>query len=325
MNGFKGEIKMSNSINEGRIIRNKLTLYGYEKGRIPIIYTPSLTPIAREIIKLPENTTITKFSCRNLDVFEKAKEILNSHFILHKVPYLQMDRLNVIMQDVVSSDGTILSDKLGEVISKIKESSTLVSPYDLPVKLEEGHSMVGKIEKPMILISDDNFLRNCPITFGSVVLGNNITKLSTATYGHELIHTQLESIKGSCTNYHNREVVSIFIEKLMAVEMDPSGELLRKSEEMRFRDLAENLSILYSGDKFTRTELVEASVYANSILKATHLFDRYVNGDANIQKSILTGIQNIFDGKSTVEKLLENNNITFENSTNLQLVKKHLR
>jgi len=317
---------MSNSINEGRIIRNKLTLYGYEKGRTAITYTPSLTPIAREIIQLPENTTITKFSCTNLDVFEKAKEILDGYFSLHKVPYLSMERLNAIMQDVVSCDGaTIISNKLDEVITRIKENSILVSPYDLPVKFEEGHSMVGNIEKNMLLIPDDNFLRNCPTTFSNFTLGNNITQLSIATYGHEIVHTQLESIKGSCKHYHNREVVSIFIEKLMSLELDPSGELLRKSEEMRFRDLAENLSILYSGVKFTRTQLVEASIYTNSILQATHLFDRYINGDVTTQMSILTGIQKIFDGEATVEDLLGNNNITFENSINLNLVKKHLR
>ena len=44
----------------------------------------------------------------------------------------------------------------------------------------------------------------------------------------------------------NKEVISLFIEKLVALELDPTGELLRLSERNRFRYISELKSILSS-------------------------------------------------------------------------------
>ena len=66
------------------------------------------------------------------------------------------------------------------------------------------------------------------------------------------------------------------------------------------------------------------SVYVNSTLLATCLFDKYQNGTLEEQKEIISGIQQVFDGIITVEDLLTAQGITLEQSKDTELIKKHI-
>ena len=150
------------------------------------------------------------------------------------------------------------------------------------------------------------------------------TKLSTATKIHEITHTQLERIKQTTKHYHNKEVLPIFLEKVAALELDNSLELLTVCETMRFRSFLEYVLDLYEENNHSRTERVEASAYITSTLKAVNLFDRYLESNQEERKEILAGIQMVFDGNKTVEEYLDSQDITLENSTNIGLIQKHL-
>lgn len=77
----------------------------------------------------------------------------------------------------------------------------------------------------------------------------------------------------------NKEVISIFLEKIAALELDPTGELLKISERRWFTDLLDTFRLLKLNE-FTHTlspeELLNNSIYIHSTLLAEKLFDLYL-------------------------------------------------
>lgn len=316
---------MSNLImNESRILRKKLKLYGYEKGRTPMEFSDSMLTVSLGLMKMPEIKNFNGYRSCLKDVVEMSKNVLTKYFNLHDILYLPCDKLHEIFSSFhVDTGGSISATVLDEILMKVDEEASLISPFDLPVTLLGGmHSMMGNIKKNAIIMSDDTFLEKCPITFFEVELGDEMSLASAATYSHEIVHSQLESIKGACKNYHNKEVLSVFTEKLVALDLDPSGGLLKKCEQARSKFLYETLLKLKNPQLYDRTSLVESSVYVTSIVQADHLFDKYINGDIDCQTRILDGMQKVFDGESTVENLLSENSVSLQNSMNPILIKR---
>lgn len=66
-------------------------------------------------------------------------------------------------------------------------------------------------------------------------------------------------------------------------------------------------------------------MYVKSILFAEKLFDMYLNERKQKNKDkYFYGIQDVFDGKITVEDMIRNRNITTANSQDLGMLKRHL-
>lgn len=302
--------------NEMQQFRSKFKFYGYSKGRSIINVSDDLIQVALCVSKLPENTVVKGYKSAVSDIVPKAKSILEKYFNLHDVLYISIDDVKRILSKHIDfKSGTGNLGSIMKADEEITNTAKFISPFELPITFISGHSMVGEIVKSLLLWEDEEFLKQQHVRFSGVHLGDNITLLSAATFGHEVVHSQLDSIKGSCTNFHNSEVLSIFMEKLLAYELDSSGELLKVSERMRNRSLLESFAMILSRDDVvSRTEKIDASVYINSILKADFLFNMYINGDTDKQTSIIAGIQDVFDGNSTVEEFLESTNITLENS-----------
>lgn len=310
-------------LTEGKIIKNKLLIYGFEKGRMPMELNKDIINVGRLLLNLPPNKNIENDELSKKEVLKLAKEFIETHLCLHDIPYLTEEQSRIISSQF-SPGGLILPDKLDELCEELKNGARMISPLELPITYLDGHSMFGQLKKSIIIIPDNEFSKKEQVSFEKVILGDNITRLTPATYLHEITHTQLESIKGSTLNYHNKEILPILIEKIVALELDPTEQLLRKSELMRFRDLLEKISNLYSPDNLTRTELLEESVYVTSTLKAQNLFDKYLYGDKKTKEEMLSQIQSIFDGYETVEEFLEKNDVTLENSTDIKMIKSHL-
>ena len=205
-----------------------------------------------------------------------------------------------------------------------------VSPFDIPIKLVDGHSMIGEIQKGLIMSNEALELTGMKkiIPFRHIELGKELTPLSSCTYAHEIAHSQLESNPGFVKNYLNKEVISVFIEKVSALELDPSGEMLKFSERIRFVDIATKISELNLDEKFkvlTEEQKLENIMYIRSALLAEKLFDMYINERKDKhRRRYIYDIQDIFDGKQTVEDFIDKNKVTIEQGKNLELIRRHI-
>lgn len=303
----------------------KLAILGYKKDTKPLPSIKGLSQIENLInnLKLPEKFDLPSISLE--EVKTGAKAFYDKYFTIHSISSLPIKTL----QD---NYGRITSLPDGPTIAEHYNSlTTTISPFELPIEIVQGQSMLGSVKKALILTPAAGFKENINIPFSHIELGNNLTQLSTATYIHEISHTQAESIPGYTESYYNKEVISIFLEKLAILEQDPSGNLLKVSERARFAYCNELIKYLKATDMLKRMnqysyeQALEASAHIISTLYATKLFDKYQNAKKTKEKTrILSSIQDVFDGKQTIEELLSKEGITQGQIKDINLVKRHI-
>lgn len=294
----------------------KLEYYGCKTGSKPLVVDKSLLKVAELIVKAPSPTTLKDASTFSKT---KAQEVLNNLGItIHAVPYLSLEDLKSIY-DTYNKSTLPASSLIESLNSKI----TLISPYELPLVFISGHEMIGQISKNMLVVDNKKFMEEQPISFSKIELGFKTNNILTATYIHELSHSQFEHKKGSFTNYQNKEVIPIFMEKVAIKELDKSGLLLKESEYKRFAYLKDKILAL-TARKQTPAEALDNSMLIISTLQAENLFDKYQQGNIKEKQKILKSINKVFTGTTTVENMLAENNVSSANSQNLMLIRKHL-
>ena len=248
------------------------------------------------------------------DVKKTTKEVLNKYFDITNIDYLDMDS---------TSNVDIQAYTPEEVYSEINKLLVEKSPYDLDVILVDGHSMTGAAAKPLIMTPNGLNTIGRKVYFSHFNLGEELTNISIGTYAHEIAHTQQERHIGYAEDYLHREVISIFIEKLVAIELDPTGKLLKLADGVRMMDLINRYHNLLFNNSGSVDKKVEDLMYLKSILLANKLFDLYINERKQKNKDkYIDDIQKVFDGKITVEELLGNRNVKIAGCDNPMLLKR---
>jgi len=157
--------------------------------------------------------------------------------------------------------------------------------------------------------------------FTDFILSSEVSKLTPGIYAHEITHSQLVSVPGSINSYLNDEMLPMFIEKLEALNIDPSGEILILQELQRLKTLYAKISYISECNKSTKRD---SETRVASELKAEHLFDKYMESSDYEKSIILDQVQNVFDGRCSLEDLLDENEITLSNSANVKTLKKYI-
>lgn len=175
----------------------------------------------------------------------------------------------------------------------------------------------------------------------AILLDSELTPFSITSYAHELIHTQLEDKRVYTNNYYNKEILSRFIELLVSytISNDEKYKTLNIGnislgtmsiiDNMNF--LKNDLNTLMNVENLANVNdekyifLIEISTYVNSMLVALELFDNYLNAFCNEKRKIIYGIQEVLDGKITIEELLGQNKIGKTPEKRLEIVRKWVR
>lgn len=319
-------------MNEQEKLKLLLKFYGYETGDEVLFINSDLMRLAKSLSVLPNCDIVNGFKIDKEQTDFLIKKFFQGKLRLHDIMHIdEKDYFGVykVFYEKFANNGNILlKNDFDWFIDEISKKTKIISPYDLPVKSIRGHSMIGNISKPLLEISDFSLLEKQEILFSSINLGDNYTLLSVCTIIHEIIHIQLESVKGSVKNYLNREVLSIFFEKIAALEFDESKKLLKLSESMRYNYLYHSINKLKLSHReaclkgISYKDRIEDSISVNSTLLADKLFDFYINVDEFGKKDIMNGIQMIFDGKQTLEEFLEKFNIKLEKEVYTKIIKK---
>ena len=77
-------------------------------------------------------------------------------------------------------------------------------------------------------------------------------------------------------------------------------------------------------DNIPTINKIIASMSISSLLKSENLFDKYLYSTASEKEIMMDQIQKIFDGENKVEDLLDLNEITFDNSQDCKMIKRHI-
>lgn len=305
---------------------------GYTKGNEILRLSKEELEILMHLAKYTLNVNFI-LDCISEDELKKlTKECLNSYFSLHNI---KKTRDNYTL----STKGKIFGFQINKAWNKCLEDA---DPYSIPIKYYNAESNFGYLltAYPKLKIDMDFKIKNVGMV--AIILGSELTALSIPSYAHELMHTQLEDKRIYTNDFYNKEVLSRFVEFLVSYNLSTNKEYsylnrgfisiydMKKIVNMNF--LKQDLNALINikdGRDFSDKEyicLIEISAYINSTLVAMELFDNYINAESDSERrKIIYGIQDVMDGKITIEELLEENKIGKTPGKRLEIVRKWVR
>ena len=288
--------------------------YGYTEGFDTIEFDNRLV----EIYELLKHLTSigafcqTNSKCLNMDnEIEKNKKVFDRFNLkIDKIPY---------MNDYYIS--YFNNEKYLE-ISKILDKISYVFPYDIIKQTESNDYYCVNITTFKINNSFDERL----IIIPCIQVPLQANEFSLGFISHEIVHTQLFKTKGSMKYFYNGELLSIFFELITNYEQDNLlyQRQIKKRLELFYIELKINSAIVYNKYKGDYYSYITTLKYIISTLEAFNLLDKYIEGNSQEKEYIIRTIQDIFDGKCTLEDLLIELDITKDNSMNKEIISKHI-
>lgn len=272
---------------------------------------PSYKTLDQSILKLDPMT---------LEEAKKAAiDFYVEHFNIHNINYVDEDKLDKAVKDM--PDDT----KPREFYDNINGILTSISPFDLPITITNS-DIDSRISKPFYAYPGHPTESNRKIYFSKMSMGRLINKITPCFIAHEVMHLETESVLGYTDDYLNKEVLSIFIEKIAAMKMDKSGSLLKVVEKLRFRDLVNryNTYLMYK-NMLSQEQMIEILTYVKSTLVAEKLFDMYMQEKKETNRDrYIQDIQKVMNGKVKLDEILVKRGATPDKCKELTYLKRHI-
>lgn len=294
--------------------RNWMIMHGYDDNVKPI----EIDENYRLIIKyLKEYLCLSNYSNQfSLKTnISNTKNFFNRTLKLNQVPRMNSDKLMKKFDDKF--------DDINGLSAALVKDVKKAHPFSIPISYVKDSEFGSFLEENLLMIDDEEYLRNVPIIFDHINLSSMIPDVTGALYAHEIIHTQLNSKKGIVSDYLNSEVLSIFIELLTACNNDKSGKLLNYMINSRLIDLYKSLNEIDNCENnvYVLSDdndiLLDNSKYVVSILKALDLFNLYRLLDNKEKRIMLIAFQRVIDGRRTLEEQLDMYSISGNQSVGL--------
>ena len=239
---------------------------------------------------------------------EAKKFFKNNQITFHKVLLEKESEVKKVLDDFDNKD----IKTYGELYERIIDATKFSSAYNIPIKYRDVDDyMYGSLFWRLYSLNN---------IFNSVELSIYKTKLSYLAYIHELVHSQVDSVKYNIENYYNSEIASIFFERVAALQYDST--LLELCTLERYQSLLGSICNLLDSKDIEKN--IISSTYIISTLKAEKLFDIYLESNDITRSVIMNKMQMLMDGKTTLENILKEMDITIENSSDVNILKKHL-
>lgn len=299
---------------EEDIIRMNMLMHGHDTDVKLLELSDKLVDLA-VMLAINEDYEKTDFKAVTLEpklVLRNSKVFLRERFVLHKVPYADETILKLKLH------GKLVKDERG-LLSLYNKVGEYKDPFDLPVNYVKEPYYFGNVSLLINLSDSDEFLRDMKIYFKSIDLGEKICEMTGVCYVHEIIHTQVESLKGIVREFYNSEVLSIFMELLYA--QSRGSEVFKETLKNRINMFLTEFHSLYN--YLTDNDCVVedgkwhniiSCKYIVSTVKAFKMYDLYVRENEFGKSNILWLIQKVFSGIKSLEDILEELGITYENS-----------
>ena len=153
----------------------------------------------------------------------------------------------------------------------------------------------------------EEFYKKLPNCVRQIVLKGDCDIDTQTIYVHEMSHALINRHKGNIINLLNNEAFSIFMEKVAALDLEPSGEfldfkILKRILQIK-RCLLEKELLECKKDDFEK--LIREEAYILSALNATALFDTYLKGKAKLRKEIDNALGDVISGDEILENVFD--------------------
>ena len=223
------------------------------------------------------------------------------------------DALGIKLHDVnVTSVSTY--DDINNVDIDNEKITSKKQPNEIPLYLIDTRVMCREFDPTFSELEITNVkgldhIHN-EISFLSLGLDKSTPDIAGSYYNHEIMHTQLNSVRESYINYFDSDVLPIFFE-LLTSSFNGNEELVYA---LRLNQLSNDLRNNLFYTNFNREEEIKIQKNIVSTLKAIKLFNIYKESDDWGKKMMMRFIQTILNGDSNVDWLLNQYDISEHNS-----------
>lgn len=252
-------------------------------------------------------STLDTLSLR--EVKKLSKDIVTEYFGDFPIYVLESEEPKELIKN---------ADNPREAYDIINNHLVIKTPYDLPIQLKGDSTLYGLVKRSVIIIPGHAEEDNRKIYFSKLELTSKLTKLTACTLSHEVAHIAQERNIGYTKDLLNREILPIFVERLVASRLDPSGELLKLYSKYRI----ENCIQAYD-NIITEPNNFNILIYIKSTLIALKLFDLYKRA-GKYQDKLIDEINKIFKGEQTVDDFLAKFRIDVYKCQDVNLLKKQI-
>ena len=253
---------------------------------------------------------------------EEIKDIARTFY----TKYFRLPKINTISPENLSKLWDYYDSVFGKIDYKIVNTFLNEQElFDIPIDIDDNNEIYGRINKSIVANRFNLLDKDRKKYFLSIELGCSLTLMTPSLLVHEYAHILQENVLGYAKDCLNAEIISMFLEKIMAYEIDSNGVMLALNERLRFTYLISECENIKEEGELIRYALL---VYIKSTLIAGKMFDMYLCEKRLGEKDkYMYDIQDIFDGKKTVEDVIMGRNITIEQcqDPNLLARRAHLK
>ena len=253
---------------------------------------------------------------------EEIKDIAKSFY----TKYFRLPKINTISPETLNKLWDYYDSVFGKIDYKIVNTFLNEQElFDIPIDIDDNNEIYGRVNKSIVTDRFNLLDKDRKKYFLSIELGRSLTLMTPSLLVHEYAHILQENVLGYAKDCLNAEIISMFLEKIMAYEIDSNGVMLALNERLRFTYLISECENIKEEGELIRYALL---VYIKSTLIAGKMFDMYLCEKRLGEKDkYMYDIQDVFDGKKTVEDVIMGRNITIKQcqKPNLLARRAHLK
>ena len=281
-------------------LSDEIKMRGFKVNPQILKISDSLIDVGNKLQNIDENKKINQVCKTNIeDVKLAVKYFFSENYKIHDIPYLSFYHL-----------------RKNTNIPVIK----MVDPFELPLFFENHPESLFFGYLIAKLINETKR----KVFFTGIVINDIITELSVCSYAHEITHSLLDSLKGAINDYYNSEILSEFTELIVAHLLSDDERILRTYDSYRVHEFNYLINRVknYKPAFDDIDDVLEDCKYVTSMIRTYNLFSEYYYGSEGTKQYIISRINEIFAGKSTVEELLSEFMDVSEPSQSLTFSKK---
>ncbi len=317
--------------NEEKIISTEMVVMGQSICETHFFETQEYRNLVNEMLmnfpKYDDYDLIYK-NCTKAKLLEAGKYVIDKHTYGTdtRIRYVNMDELESELLCLFGESPK--EEKFEEIIDYIDNNVNLIKVTEAPLELNLHTDINGRVETTYFYPIDNissNFYAMLKPTVRKIVVEGCCDDYSKCTYVHEMYHALLKSHKGAIENHLDDEVVSIFMERVAASDLDESKELVRLRELTRLLNLKNSIirREYCSFNSESEFEMITHDKYILSTAIATALFDTYNKGTKAIKKEIDDSINGIIREEHTLEDVLQQFDATPESGSSI--MRRHIK
>ncbi len=316
---------MELTANEKHRLKIKMLFYKYESFQTAFFETleyQKLREVMLSNLLTKKDKRLKYLFCDKNELLSAGKYVIEKHMddIDLRIPYTNGDDLST--QLMARFGPYIKEEQYNQVIDYVKNHVELRNVTDIPLNIDVDKSKNGHVLSTWFYGSKnlkDAFFENMPVCTNEISVFGSCDDMAKTIYVHEMTHALINRHKGNVLNLLYSEALPIFMERVAALDLDDSGELLLLTKLRRILNIKQDIidKINQDYNEESAFDTIVDETYIVSSLLATALFETYEKGSLSLKKEINNHVNDVLMGDAVLEDVFDHYEASLENGAKI--------